>query len=196
MTMDSELVLDRQRFLLKVFHDNGDPGYTHGGRDLNPFRCERNAYENLIAYGVCDTGFVPKYYGYIDQLDPQAFYPALQDFVSDEFNPKAILIEFFPDSEIIDCENYSKSLFSQAIEGIKEIHKAGVLHDDIYPKNLLLVRGTPDRLVWIDFDLATTFTDYGPEELALCENEVLRVKELGEALVQTSSLFIWKYLFC
>ena len=49
------------------FHDNGDPGYTRKGRDLNRFRCELNAYHNLREFGVCDRGFVPAFYGHIDR---------------------------------------------------------------------------------------------------------------------------------
>ncbi|KOS48572.1 hypothetical protein ACN38_g467 [Penicillium nordicum] len=65
---------------------------------------------------------------------------------------------------------------------MKEIHKAGVHHQDIYPKNILLVRGNPDRLLWIDFDVATTFTDPEPEQLALSDCETELVKGFGDAL--------------
>ncbi|KAJ9481908.1 hypothetical protein VN97_g11543 [Penicillium thymicola] len=65
---------------------------------------------------------------------------------------------------------------------MKEIHKAGVHHQDIYPGNILLVRGNPDRLVWIDFDIATTFTDPKPEQLALSDYEIELVKGFGDAL--------------
>lgn len=71
---------------------------------------------------------------------------------------------------------------------MKAIHRAGVQHRDIYPRNLLLVRGNPDRLVWIDFDVATTFTDFGPEQLARCDHEIALVKGLGEALVRAPLL--------
>ncbi|KAJ5697247.1 serine/threonine protein kinase [Penicillium malachiteum] len=177
-----EVDLDGQKCLMKVFHDNGDPGYTARGRDLNRFRCEFNAYEKLFASGVCDSGFVPKYYGHIDRLDPATFYPHLQHFARNIFKPNAILFEYFPNAESLNCVNYSESLFTQAIEGLKEIHKAGVHHRDIYPKNLLFVRGTPDRLVWIDFDVSTTFTDDDPDGLARCEYEVSLMEGLGELL--------------
>ncbi|KAJ5844124.1 serine/threonine protein kinase [Penicillium rubens] len=124
-----EVDLDGQKYALKLFHDNGDPGYTEKGRDLNRFRCELDAYEKLLASGVCA-------------------------------------------GESLNCVNYSDALYPQAIEVMQEIHRAGVHHRDIYPKNLLLVRGNPDRLVWIDFDVATTFTDFGPEQLARCDHEI------------------------
>ncbi|KAJ5177864.1 uncharacterized protein N7500_000563, partial [Penicillium coprophilum] len=177
-----EVDLDGKKYTLKVFHDNGDPGYAENGRDLNRFRCESNAYEKLRASGVCTHGFIPEFHGYIDRIDPVAFSPTLQHFAHDKLKPKAIILEYLPNAESLNCVNYSDTLYPQAIEGMKEIHRAGVHHRDIYPKNLLLVRGTPDRLVWIDFDVATTFTNLGPEELDLCEYEIALVKGFGEAL--------------
>lgn len=180
--------MDGQKYALKLFHDNGDPGYTEKGRDLNRFRCELNAYKKLFASGVCARSFVPKFYGYINRMDPAAFHPAFQHFSQDKLKPRAILLEYLPNAESLNSINYSDTLYPQAIEGMKEIHRAGVHHRDIYPKNLLLVRGDPDRLVWIDFDVSTTFTDFGPEQLARCDYEIALVKGFGEALVRTPLL--------
>jgi serine/threonine protein kinase len=151
-----EVDLDGQKYALKLFHDNGDPGYTEKGRDLNRFRCESNAYKKLLTSGVCDRSFVPKFYGYIDRVDPAIFHPALKHFTQDKLKPRAILLEYLPNAESLNCVNYVDTLYPQAIKGMKEIHRAGVHHRDVYPRNLLLVRGNPDRLVWIDFDVATT----------------------------------------
>ena len=71
-----EVDLDAQKYALKLFHDNGDPGDTEKGLDLNRFRCELNAYKKLRTFGVCARGFVPKFYGYIDRMDTAAFHPA------------------------------------------------------------------------------------------------------------------------
>lgn len=182
--------LDGQKYALKIFHDNGDPGYTEKGRDLNRFRCETNAYEKLLASGVCKRSIVPKFHGCINEVDPAAFHPALRHFAQDTFKPRGILLEYLPNAESLNCVNYSDTLYPQAIEGMKEIHKAGVHHQDIYPRNILLVRGNPDRLVWSDFDVATTFTDLGPEEQALCDHEIALVKGLGDLLVRTPLLLI------
>lgn len=106
--------------------------------------------------------------------------------VQDKFNPRAILLEYLPNAESLNCVNYSDTLYPQAIAGMKAIHRAGVHHQDIYPKNLLLVRGNSDRprLVWIDFDAAKTFADFGPEQLAHCDHEIALVEGFGEALVR------------
>lgn len=187
-----EVDLDAQKYALKLFHNNGDPGYTEKGRDLDRFRCELNAYKKLLTSGVCSRSFVPKFYGYIDRMDPAAFHPAFQHFAQDKFKPRAILLEYLPDAEALNCVNYSDELYPQAIEGMKEIHRAGVHHQDIYPKNILVVHGNPDRLVWIDFDVATTFTEFGPEQLARCDYEIALVKGFGEALVRAPLLPLLK----
>ncbi|KAJ5971295.1 uncharacterized protein N7479_001213 [Penicillium vulpinum] len=177
-----EVDLDGQKYALKLFHDDGDPKYSNQGRDLNRFRCESNAYQKLLGSGICERGFVPKCYGYIDRVDPAAFYPVFQHFAYNKFKPRAILLEDLPNSESLNCVNYSDALYPQAIEGMKEIHRAGVHHRDIYPRNLLVVHGNPNRLVWIGFDIAITFTDFGPEELARYDHEIALVEGLGDAL--------------
>ncbi|KAJ5273300.1 serine/threonine protein kinase [Penicillium angulare] len=119
-------------------------------------------------------------------MDPAAFYPTLQRFAKDKFKPNALLLEYLANSESLNCTNYSDALHPQAIEGIEEIHKAGVHHQDVYHKNILLVRGNPGpgRLVWIDFEVATTFDEFGSKELALCDHELNAIKSFGELLAE------------
>ncbi|PYI35160.1 hypothetical protein BP00DRAFT_442985 [Aspergillus indologenus CBS 114.80] len=166
--------------IMKLFHDNGDPGYSRRGRDLNRFRCELNAYRNLLKFGVCDSGFVPFFHGFIDRLDPSDFNQQLNYFKKDEFLPRAIILEYFPAAERLNCVNYSDDLFRYAVDGIRQIHKALIHHHDIYPKNLLVVSGS--RIVWIDFDVAMTFQDMDTLEKAYCEYEVELVKSFGKLL--------------
>lgn len=66
---------------------------------------------------------------------------------------------------------------------MKQIHKALVHHRDIYPKNILVVPEQADRVVWVDFDVATTFSSMGRCEHAYCEYEDELVLSFGEALV-------------
>ncbi|KAJ5153573.1 uncharacterized protein N7482_010051 [Penicillium canariense] len=153
--------------------------YTKKGRDLNRFRCELDAYHNLHEFGVCD-GFVPAFHGYIDRIDPSAFHPPLKHFVGDKFQPRGILLEYLPGAERLNCENYSEDRFRDAVNGIKEIHGAFVHHHDIYPKNMLVVSG--ERIVWVDFDVATTFSNMGPRERAYCEYETELVRSFGKLL--------------
>ncbi|PYH48513.1 uncharacterized protein BP01DRAFT_150690 [Aspergillus saccharolyticus JOP 1030-1] len=37
----------------------------------------------------------------VERLDPAAFQPALQQFVHDKFRPRAILLEYVPDAEML-----------------------------------------------------------------------------------------------
>ncbi|OGM47818.1 hypothetical protein ABOM_003282 [Aspergillus bombycis] len=172
--------------VMKLFHGNGDPGYTPKGRDLNRFRCELNAYRNLHKYGVCKRGFVPFFYGYIDRVDPSAFAPPLTPFICDQFQPRAILLEYLPDAERLNCVNYSEALCLYAVDGIKEIHSALVHHHDIYPKNMLVVSGS--RIIWIDFDVAMTFDNMSSREKEYCKREADLVESFGELLACVASL--------
>ena len=132
---------------------------------------------------MCKQGFVPFFYGYINQVDPSAFQPALQHFVNDYFPPNAILLEYLPNAESLNCKNYSDARYQHAVDGMKQVHNAHVHHQDIYPKNLLLVPGTPERVVWVDFDVATTFSSVGPDEERYSQYEDILVAEFGEFLV-------------
>ncbi|CAI7622877.1 unnamed protein product [Penicillium pancosmium] len=168
--------------IMKLFHDNGDPGYTRKGRDLNRFRCELKAYQNLHEFGVCNRGFVPAFYGYIDRLDPSAFDPPLHNFSRDKHKPRVIFLEYLSESERLNCLNYSQDLICHAVQGLKEIHNAFVHHRDIYPKHMLVVPG--GRIVWVDFDVATTFGDMGPLENAYCEYETELAESFGKLLAE------------
>ena len=90
---------------LSEYHDNEDPGYAQDGRDLNRSRCELNAYRSLQAGGVCQKGVVPRYIGYIDQLDPALYRPHLDHFANDTNKPAGSLLEFLPNTESLNCVN-------------------------------------------------------------------------------------------
>ncbi|KGO38484.1 hypothetical protein PEX1_014940 [Penicillium expansum] len=126
------------RYALKVFHDHGDPGFSEDGRDLNRFRNEAKAYSNLHSFGVCNSGLVPKYYGSIDRIDPSCHQPWLISFLDDKFHPSAILLEYLEGSEPLNCVNYSKERLSKAMEALVQVHSALIVHNDLYPKNILI----------------------------------------------------------
>ncbi|OJD12016.1 hypothetical protein AJ78_07333 [Emergomyces pasteurianus Ep9510] len=179
--------------VLKVFHNNGDPGYASDGvRDLNRARCEIRAYCKLKRYGVCDGGYVPKFYGFM-LLNPTSFAPHLYAFQRDSGLPSAILIEYLPNSLPMNCVTYSKERMDKAIIGIQQIHSALVEHNDPYPKNILIITGDPERVVWIDFDVAITYpnnTYIGDRENGWITEETECVKGFGVKLAddQKSSL--------
>ncbi|OJD12573.1 hypothetical protein AJ78_06851 [Emergomyces pasteurianus Ep9510] len=43
------------------------------------------------------------------------------------------------------------------IDGMNAIHEALVEHGDVYPRNMMIVEGDPERAIWIDFDRAQRF---------------------------------------
>ncbi|KAB8244773.1 hypothetical protein BDV35DRAFT_382044 [Aspergillus flavus] len=150
----------------RYFHDNGDPG-------------------NLHSFGVCEQGVVPYYHGYIDRLDPARFQPHLNHFMNDIHAPNAILLEYLEDTEELNCVNYSGDRLQAAIVGLREIHSALIHHRDVYPKNILIVRGPPERVVWIDFDVAMTFDSTKPMGYQAdehCDFEIELVKSFGRLL--------------
>lgn len=76
------------------FHVNEDPGFTTKGRDLCRHRCEIEAYKLLLAAGICEQGFVPKFYALFEGIDPLSFTPYLNAFLCDLHHPCAILLEY------------------------------------------------------------------------------------------------------
>ncbi|EER38046.1 conserved hypothetical protein [Histoplasma capsulatum var. duboisii H88] len=147
-------------YVLKVFHNNGDPGYADDGvRDLNRARCEIRAYCSLKRSGICDAGYVPQFYGYAVSLNLDVISPHLDAFQHDTGLPSAILIEYLPHPLPLNCVTYNEERMAKAVHGIEQIHSALVEHNDAYPKNILIVPGDPERVMWIDFDVAITYPD-------------------------------------
>lgn len=83
----------------------------------------------------------------------------LHDFKNDELPPRAIFIEYIPNLHWIDLTNYSEARLAKFRQILDEFHDMGILHDDLYPRNMLIAKGEEgqeDRVLWIDFDLAWT----------------------------------------
>lgn len=89
------------------------------GRDLNRYRCELNVSMNLLKYGVCDRGFAPYFYGYIDRLDPAVFQPVLRHFIMTDCILEPFSLRTFETPKAKTVFNYPKSLYCMAIEGMK-----------------------------------------------------------------------------
>ena len=130
--------------------------------DVNIFRCERNAYRRLKAKGFCKRGVIPDFYGVIECIDPKEWGPHLDMFLDDRWSPNAVLIEYIADMHQMDLSTFSKSRLASLRAILGEIHDAKVLHDDVYPRNVMVVSGQPDRILWIDFDSAQTFPENEP----------------------------------
>lgn len=80
--------------------------------------------------------------------------------------------------------NYIETRRRKFIDGINEIHKALIEHGDVYPRNMMIVEGDPERVVWIDFDRAQTYYGERTErQKEWFEMGKLIVVELGEDMV-------------
>lgn len=131
-----------------------------GIRDLDRYRNEARAYTNLKKSGLCGRGIVPKVYGLIECLDPNLFLPTLRHFLKDAYWPNAILLEYLPDVRPINFSLYSKERERIIMEGIRQIHELALTqHGDIYTKNIFFVPGSPERIMWADFDVAVSYKD-------------------------------------
>lgn len=72
---------------------------------------------------------------------------------------------------------------------IQEIHKAGVVHDDVYPRNVVVFNDDPERVMWIDFDRAQVDDGsfYTPESIHwLVKDEDALVRAVCRAVVSSS----------
>ncbi|EDN05191.1 hypothetical protein I7I51_05790 [Histoplasma capsulatum] len=133
--------------------------YERTDREQDIHVLESTAYRRLKAWGLCDKRIIPRFLGTIDKFDPRACQPHLNMFLEDEYPPSALFLEYISNLEMLHLHNYTEARMDNFIEGLREIHKAGVLHHDVKPRNMLIVKDdpNPDRVVWIDFDRAQTY---------------------------------------
>lgn len=74
----------------------------------------------------------------------------------------------------------------KAVAGIEDILSIGVEHNDPYPKYILIVRGSMERVVWIDFDIVIIYEAVSlaaEREMTFLEQETELVKSFGDLLV-------------
>ena len=128
--------------------------------EKDPFLCESTAYNRFKETGLCDKGIIPDLLGVIRRIDPREWKAHLDNFLEDELQPNAIVLEYIPNLQRIDLTNYTKDRAVALQNIIREIHKVRVVHGDPYPQNMM-VQPETDRVLWIDFDRAQTLP-YGP----------------------------------
>ncbi|KAI2719515.1 hypothetical protein CBS147333_3405 [Penicillium roqueforti] len=128
-------------------------------RDL--FKNESRSYSRLKAGGFCELRSVPDFYGVVENIDLMAkgWQPQLKEFY-DETLPEGldleglnltarlngILMEYIPDLNMIDISNYTEQRAQRLKQLLAEIHKAGILHNDTYLRNML-IQGDSDRVL-------------------------------------------------
>ena len=71
-----------------------------------------------------------------------------------EGNYYGLLMEWIEGGERLTPENVRADHIVSFVRGLVRIHEAGVLHNDTWARNMLVVPGS-NRAVWIDFGSAT-----------------------------------------
>ena len=93
----------------------------------------------------------------MEELDPKNFLPHLAAFQDDKNLPCAIILEYIPGMRDFDTITYTPERWEKAVDGLKMIHEAAILHADLYPKNAMITPENPERVLWIDFDRAESY---------------------------------------
>lgn len=135
---------------------------------------------------------MPNFYGFILAIDPANCTPYLNAFRHDAGLPSAILIEYLPKPLVMNCVTYTKERMRKAVLGIQQVHLALVEHNDPYPKNILIVPGHQERVVWVDFDVAIVYpndTYIGVKGRRRIEFETEVVESFGHLLVRLPILY-------
>ncbi|PYI07017.1 hypothetical protein BO78DRAFT_314175, partial [Aspergillus sclerotiicarbonarius CBS 121057] len=152
-------------------------------REIDPFKCESTAFIRLLEHGLCDRGYIPYFYGLVEHIQPANHLPHLQDFLGDTTCPNAVLMEYIPNLQSINLSNFSEKRIHRLQQILLEVHRAGVYHGDPYPRNIM-IQTTSDRVLWIDFDRAQTFTPQSikPYQLDWLQHETNMMDYFVEAL--------------
>lgn len=143
---------------MKVHHGRPVSKYASRFSEWDLFVRESTAYRRLKEKGLCDRGVVPDFYGTITNIQ-SAHWPSLHYFHEDKLPANAILIEYIPNMHQIDLSNFSDKYLLKFRDILSEINRVGILHDDTYPRNMMISSGEQaenDRVLWIDFDSAQT----------------------------------------
>ncbi|ODH20941.1 hypothetical protein ACO22_05765 [Paracoccidioides brasiliensis] len=112
----------------------------------------------------------------------------LKMFLHDKYLPSAIFLEYIPNLEMIQLHNYTQKRMDNFLRGIQEIHGAGVRHRDPKHRNMMVVNGDSERVVWIDFDRAETYNlPVTDEQKRLLDEEEEIVRGFWDCLVKCSA---------
>jgi hypothetical protein len=113
---------------------------------MTPYNLETTAYAYLVDAGVKQC--IPKVYGWgVRTMSGWG----LEHFSGDDTARYcAILIEWIDGAQHLSEENVTIDNAVSFVNGLAQIHNAGVLHYDTFPRNMLVVPGTT-RGVWVDF---------------------------------------------
>ena len=147
---------------LKIFRKGWD----------SPYLLETTAYAYLRQAGV--ESFVPEFFGWALRTQSDWGLPCVPDEGEGQYY--GILIEWVEGAEPLSEKNINSGLAVNFIRGLNRIHSAGVLHNDTFIRNMLVVPSTK-RSVWIDFSCAKIGMDedYQDQEMWGAAGTVVRM---------------------
>ncbi|KZS88479.1 hypothetical protein SISNIDRAFT_552554 [Sistotremastrum niveocremeum HHB9708] len=164
---DSDGIVQNKVVVLKVVpaHDTDD----RYAQDL--FITESACYARLTKAGLCKKGYIPSCYGSYHfppswntspELSTLVAHPRMTPLIrsstsneTEKEPPRALLIEYL-DAEPVSPWNISEEIAKDALKRLRKIHRVGILHSDVFPRNLLISRSGP---VWIDFGVSCVRPD-------------------------------------
>lgn len=110
-------------------------------------------------------------------------------FAKDTLPPNAILIEYIENVQQLGLDNFSEHRLKKLRHILDDIHQARVLHGDTKPRNMMIVSGKQERVLWSDFDSAQTFPEekpLSPKQEKWFKEEVEMIEYFSNALVSLS----------
>jgi hypothetical protein len=111
------------------------------------YKREIGAYRRLMSSGACASGVVPKCYGWV-KLDGKG-----RGFPWHDSNPRyGLFLKYIREAVPLNVNSITVDLANQVIVALTKIHAAHVLHEDLYPENILVSGG--NKIVIVDFDSA------------------------------------------
>ena len=121
---------------------------------------EIKAYQRLQSHGLSDKGYIPQFHGVIDDFDRDLLPSPAPACVEESLGACAILLEYIPGLQQLNAETYTEERWETVLRILGKIHEAGVLHNDAGQYNIGFSMGE-ERVLWLDFDMATTFDEQG-----------------------------------
>jgi serine/threonine protein kinase len=118
---------------------------------------EVEAYRFLSHYGVVKEGVVPKIFGILPTISQRRLDVLLKDSIPENapiaLPASGLVMEFIEAAVSPTRENMTPAIAWDALEGLRLIHKAHILHQDTEARNLL-IRPSTGEAIWFDFSSA------------------------------------------
>lgn len=98
-------------------------------------------------------------------------------------------MEYIPNMVELHWSNYTPERMQSLVDTMEQMHAAKVLHNDIHPRNMMILEDDPKRAIWIDFDRAQTYGETLTElEESWFATEKAIVYEMARFMVRSLQL--------